>query len=58
MNREQRRNADKPGQRLVVSAITVSFEDGSGVNLDPSKVMIIDRTTKKDLFKAVIQKDK
>lgn len=57
MNREQRRQSHKYDRRFTVEAITVSFTDGSSVDLDTTKVMIIDKDTKAQLFKTVIDQE-
>lgn len=58
MNREQRRASAKKDDRMIVKAITVEFEDGTIVNLDTQKVMIIDKATKAQLFQEVIEEKK
>lgn len=55
-NREQRRASTKADERLVVSTIAVTFENGQTANLDPNKVMIIDKDTKANLFSYVMEK--
>lgn len=37
-------------KKIVLKRIVLTFEDGQGVFLDPLKVEIIDRKTKKPLF--------
>lgn len=55
-NREQRRASTKADERLVVSTILVTFENGQTANLDPNKVMIIDKDSKANLFQYVMEK--
>lgn len=56
-NREQRRkNLKAKEERLVVRTITVAFENGQTANLDPSKIMIVDKDTKANLFNYVMEK--
>lgn len=38
-------------KKLVLKRIVLTFEDGTATFLDPLKVQIIDRQTKKPLFK-------
>lgn len=38
-------------KKLVLKRIILTFEDGSSTLLDPFKVQIIDRETKKPIFK-------
>lgn len=55
MNREQRRHSLKHDERLIVKAITIDFENGTAINLDPARVMIVDKDTKAQLFNYVIE---
>ena len=48
VNREQRRA--QPKQPLILTKITLSFQDQEDVNLDIHKVLIVDKITKKPLF--------
>jgi hypothetical protein len=38
-------------KKLVLKRIVLTFEDGSATMLDPNKVDIVDRVTRKPLFK-------
>jgi hypothetical protein len=38
-------------KKLVLKRIVLTFEDGTATMLDPTKVQIVDRETKKPLFK-------
>lgn len=38
-------------KKLVLKRIVLTFEDGTGTLLDPTKVQIVDRKTGKPLFK-------
>lgn len=54
-NRKQRRQNFKTEERLTVEAIVVRFDNGQSVELDTTKVMIIDKETKAQLFNEVIE---
>lgn len=56
MNRQQRRAVGKgqPDERLEVANITVTFKNGKYVNLDTSKVQVIDKDTGRSLFEEVL----
>jgi hypothetical protein len=38
-------------KKLVLKRIVLTFEDGTATMLDPAKVDIVDRVTRKPLFK-------
>ncbi len=48
MNRAQRRA--QPAKPLILTKITLSFQDSEDVSLDIHKVFIVDKITKKPLF--------
>lgn len=55
-NREQRRKQLKNKEdRMVLQAITLTFEGGQTVDLDIGKVHIVDRETRAVLFNEVIE---
>lgn len=55
-NRQQRRkNLKNKDEILTVSEIIVKFDNGQQVKLDPAKVMIVDKETKGNLFKEVLE---
>ena len=54
MNREARRKSLKEDKRIVLTAITLTFEDGQTINLDIHKVAIVDKETKANLFSEVL----
>ncbi len=54
LNREQRRKSHKNDNRMILTAITLTFADGQTVNLDIHKVAIVDKETKANLFSEVL----
>lgn len=55
MNRQERRKVSKDHERIDVTGIVVHFRNGQYVNLDTSKVQVIDKDTGRQLFDEVLE---
>lgn len=56
MNSQQRRSVGKnlPSERIEISGIVVHFGNAQYVNLDLNKAEVVDKDTKRPLFKEVL----
>lgn len=55
MNRQERRSISKDNERIDVTGIVVHFKNGQYVNLDISKVQVVDKFTGRSLFDEVLE---